>query len=306
MAFHGYGKQADVEQKSSRGPKGEAPRGFLYSEQLGKDSRNYLPTVFLPKDTKDREFIILDDIKSDNDSQFAALVHQFWYGNKGDNIVTSLEGIDERGCPYAHALRERPMGGGDFRPRLAAAVWLLTVIEVDPFTYERGPNQGKTVGSKRKILVIPRGRMANSKVSRVEEFMNYATKIKGGLRLAPFLVSRPSGSPAKIGATWWPSERQSVEELRARFAKDAEFYGFKSVDDYLKPIDYKTVCKPRTYEEAKRLAPFIEADRRANPSKFNRLDEDETADETGTAPATQGDAYEGPDKAADEGATLPF
>ena len=305
MAFHGYGKQADVEQKApsgKRGPGGEAPRSFVLSEKL-KDKRNYLPMVFLPREVKDREYIVLDDIKTGDDPQFGALIHQFWYNNKGDNAVVSLEGVDERGCPFSQALRERPEKGGDFRPRFASSVWLLSVIELSEFTYERGANQGKTVHSRRLLLPVPRGRTANSKVSRVEEFMNFATKLKGGLRLQRFQVSRTAGqTAAKIGTTWWPTQEPISPELKAKLTQDAAFYGFASVEDYLKPVDYKTVCKPNTYEDAARLAPFIEADRRANPGKFSNLNDEEGGTE---AAAPRGDAYEGPDK-ANEGDTLPF
>lgn len=302
MAFQGYGSQADVEQRSKggRGPRGEKPRGFVYTEEVGKDKRNFLSLVFVPKDAKDREYIILDDIKSKDDPQFAALIHHFWYNGRGDNVVTSLEGIDERGCPYSHALRERSDRGGDFRPRLASAVWFLTVLDMNPFTYERGPNAGKTVRSRRLLLPVPRGRTANSKVSRVEEFMNFATKLKGGLRFQTFQVT---GGASKIGQTWWPTMQAStIDELRKKFAADAAFYGFTSVDDYLKPADYHTVCKPKGYEDAKRLAAFIEADRRENPSKFNRLDDEPTAsDADEDAPASNAAST-----SEEEGSTLPF
>jgi hypothetical protein len=306
MAFHGYGKQAEAEQKSGgrKGPSGEAPRGFIYFEKL-KDKRNFLTMVFMSREVKDREYIVLDDIKNKDSPQFGVLVHQFWYGGKGDNVVTSLEGVDERGCPFSQALRERLKAGGDFLPRFASSVWLLSVIEMDEFTYEKGPNAGKTVYSRRRLLPVPRGRTANSKVSRVEEFMNFATKLKGGLRLQRFQVSRTAGqTAAKIGTTWWPTQEAITPDLKAKLTKDAEFYGFASLEDYLKPVDYKTVCQPYTYEEATRLAKFVEADRLANPGKFSDLN-DEGGAEVGEK-VEHGDAYEGPDPKPEEGETLPF
>jgi len=298
MAFQGHGTQAAAEQ-ADKGPKGEAPLGFNFFERLSGEKRGYINPLYIAKNVKDREVIILDDISSQQSPQFAALVHQFAYNGRFDNIVTSLEGVDERGCPFSNARRERDVKTKKVRPKLASAVWLLTGLEKNPFTYEKGPNAGKTVTYRRVLICVPRGRMPNSKVSRVEEFMNFATKLKGGLRLRTFQVSRSGADmSSKIGDTWWPlQEITGVAEMRKLVAADADLFGY-TVDQYLAPADYMTVCKPMKFETAQRLAKFVEDFRRDNPSPYDRF-----PDEGKTAPI-HGDAYEAPP--SDEGSTIPF
>jgi hypothetical protein len=299
MAFQGHGTQAAAEQGSG-GARGEAPTNFSYFERLSGEKRGYLNPLYIAKNVKDREIILLDDISSQQSPQFAALVHQFAYNSRFDNIVTSLEGVDERGCPFSNARRERDMKTKKVRPRLASAVWLLTGIEVNPFTYEKGPNAGKTVTGRRVLVCVPRGRTPNSKVSRVEEFMNFATKLKGGTRLRSFQVSRSGGDmSSKIGDTWWPlQDVVPIAEMRKRFAADADLYGY-TIDQYLAPADYMSVCKPMKFEVAQRLAKFVEDFRRDNPSQYDRF-----PDEGPAAAPVHGDAYEAPP--ADEGSTIPF
>jgi len=299
VGFQGYGNQADSDIKRSSNRNG-APRGFFYSEPLPNDKRHFLNLFEIPKGTKDRQVILLDDIKTENDPQFAALVHMFWYA-KRSCVLTSLEGVDERGCPISHALRQRPARGGDLEPKMASSVWFLTALDVQTFTYQRGAHAGRTVNSRRVLIPVPRGRAKNSKVSRVEEFMNYAIKLKG-LRLQPFLVSRSEGeTAAKIGDTWWAErDRLDLNDMRRRFAADAELFGFATVDDYLAPVDYFSVMKPKTYEELKKAAVFIEQDRRDNPSRFNRLDDDAPAATASERVTTSTIEVE------DEGDSLPF
>lgn len=306
MAFQGYGNQADSEIKRPSNRGGE-PRGFNYTEPLPNDKRHYLNLFELNKGEKDRQVILLDDIKSEEDPQFAALIHAFWYKNRSNNIITSLEGIDERGCPISHALRRRPIKGGAFEPRMASSVWFLTALDLQPFTFERGPRSGQSVQSRRVLIPVPRGRTKNSKVSRVEEFMTFAQKL-GGLRFQTFQVSRGTDqTAAKIGDIWWPTRQQiDITELRRRFAHDAEVYGFPTVDDYLKPVDYFNVMKPKSYDELKKAVEFIEADRRQSKSPYDRLDDDVPAATSGRVPARS----EVPASVAaaddDEGSDLPF
>lgn len=299
MAFQGYGSQANQKQARSGGASGDRPFAFGYSEMLPGDRRYNLGMFSLPRGVKDREVIILDDIKSVDDPMFAALVHQFWYNGR-PAALTSLEGIDERGCPIAHALRTRRAPDSPYEPKLASAVWLLTVLEMTPYTYTAGPNKGKTVNSRRSLLAVPRGRVPNSKVSRVEEFTNFATKIPGGLRLQVFQVSRGEGDRSPKIGSWWPTHnRRQIHELREQIAADAELYGFATADDYLAPVNYHEVVKPRDYDYLKRAAAFIEADRRTSKSAYDRLDDEPT---TSHAPAHGTPTAE----IEDEGAVIPF
>lgn len=275
MAYVGHGSQMKEMERGAFG-RGGAPFSFGFYEQVG-ERKAMLPILYLPKNTKNRRIVILDDIKSEEDVQFVArLIMGFKYNGRFGNAVVSLNGVDERGCPFGDALQRKNDKTGAMEPQRGSRVWLLTAIEETTFTYKQGARKGQTVVNPRRAVPVPLGEFPQSKVSRAAEFMNFAVR-QGGLRGCVFEVSRGAGdTSSRIGdpGMWYPVGKLSEAELRSKYGQCAQSNGY-GVDQYLAPADYFSVFKPMPFDDAVKAAKAIRASNGATqPADEVPADED--------------------------------
>jgi hypothetical protein len=137
--------------------------------------------------------------------------------------------------------------------------WVATAIKLQPWTFQKGPLEGKTIPYQRTMLLVPE--------SQYEDFMEKREtyKDKGGLRGMIFNVSREDKQrSSKIGTSWnWTGERLTDEEMMERFADAAAMYGLP-VEEYCKPYDYEKVLREFTPDEMKSACAWIAAERGIN------------------------------------------
>lgn len=234
--FSGAGGPPPAKIHSPGGGGGKWPR-FGFSEKVnGKDKQTGKPTTYdrriftwkLSVGERDRQILLLDAPGKEN--RFSLYLHEFVAPDgKFGSRLASIHRQDPLGDPLNEALGEEP-----------GWAWALTGIDLQSYT---NPEKPDVVYGFKRTLVLVRDRQKG-------EFLTME-KMGEGLRGRIFSVSRADDKQsAKIGTTWDPVERLTEEQMRERFAKDAEEYGLP-LDRFLQPFAYKEMFKP--FDRAKLL-----------------------------------------------------
>jgi hypothetical protein len=147
--------------------------------------------------------------------------HSKFINGKWDNLVC-LNGVPGNPpCPICE------LGGKDAKPAL---VWYLTVLNLTPYTINKGQNKGKVIQCQRQLFVAKQGTM---------EKLTFKAQALGGLTGKKFLVGRlqgqnPQFKPPSVGTEFEAIEAYSQQEL-------VQLYGENSQPaDYQKEIPFYT------------------------------------------------------------------
>jgi hypothetical protein len=214
--------------------------GF-YEETLkeNKDKQRIskrVKTWYVPPGGKEKPCLVLDPLGK----RYAIRLHEFTGpdGRKGSMVRDISRAEPTRGDPVADAIGKE-----------GRWYWCLTCIDLGSFTPTEGNNKGKTYSHFRRLLLIPH--------YKYEDMKGIEEKDPEGWRGRKFAVSRDEDTKScKIGTLWYPDGKLSDAEMAELCAEAAERYGL-SPEDFTKPIDYDTVLKAPTFEEAEKIAQQI-------------------------------------------------
>lgn len=227
--FSGAGGPPPAKISSPGGGGGKWPR-FGFSEKVqGKDKQTGKPTMYdrrvfawkLNPGESDRQILILDPPGKEN--RFSLYLHEFTApdGRFGSRLA-SIHRQDPQGDPLNEALGEEP-----------GWAWALTGIDLQRYTNTEKPDV--VYGFKRTLVLVR---------DRQKETFLTMEKMGDGLRGRIFKVSRESDKQSpKIGTSWDPIERLSEDQMRERFASDAEQYGIP-IEKFVAPFNYREMFKP--------------------------------------------------------------
>lgn len=237
MSFQGAGGPP-VRTKSegrSTGGGGAWPE-FGFSETIGGKQRR-LPSFSIKASEPGRRLLILDHYGDQH--RFAALIHTFkgrdgkWY-----NMLASPHRTDPLGDPMNEALLD-----DNGNPKEPSWAWVLTAIDIDGRPPTK-PN-GKVYKNQRTLVLVSEKQA--STFSSME-------RIGKGFRGRIFKVTRSDAQMSfRIGDSWEPLDQLSEDEMRVQFAGAAQEAGVP-IDDFLKPVDYKTVLAPLPREKLLEIA----------------------------------------------------
>jgi hypothetical protein len=208
--------------------------------------------------TKNQPILALDDFQ-DMGNSYSINIHMFNLRGTKDNIVVCpMTESDPRPCPLCEALNK-------------TSSWYecLTAIDRQEYTFERKDKDTGKMGSvtytdlRRLVLVT------NTWSQRMSVNSERAKGWRGSL----FEVSRSEpvkkfergkevlsykDSP-RIGDVWYFTEKYDEEKMKAELEKRAANYGMP-VEQFIQPINYDVVLKPKSHQELTQIANDIKSD----------------------------------------------
>lgn len=222
-----------------QGNRRDAAYGFDETITKTKDGKQVqyqqrLKPWFVRRSGKDKPITMLDP----TGPRFTVRLHVFVGpdGKKG-SMVRAIK--DPRGDPIAQAL------GSD-----GTWYWVLTGIDRSKFIPQDGSNKGKVYTNFRRLVLVT--------AQQYDDMVGIEEKDPDGWRGRNFDVSREASQTSyKIGTTWYPTSKMTDAEMHEQFAEAAEHYGL-TVEQFCSPVDYATILKPPTYEEALKIAQRLE------------------------------------------------
>jgi hypothetical protein len=208
---------------------------------------------FLKRGADARETVKKEEHKADLQKESYGKMFRFWMNEDTERKITFLDGdLDADGLldvtiGYEHRIKlngrsENFMCTADTDKSVACPLCergdspstmmvYLTVIDHTPYTVQSGKNQGKVISNSRKLFAC--------KKTTHKTLMKQAAK-RGGLVGCTFDVSRGGDKSAAVGDTFEFVEKQSLEELAAK-------YNIPLTD--VQPADYENELSYRTPDE---------------------------------------------------------
>lgn len=200
--------------------KGKDAKQALAEEEAraekAKSEQGKLWRFWMPEDS-DRKITFLDGDLDDEGMLDIPMFHEHFVKVNGqsENYVCTME--SEGFCPICNK--------GDSKPAL---VGIMTVIDHTPYKVQSGQNAGKVYKDRKKLFV--------AKKQTVRMLSKLAVK-RGGLRGVTFDVSRTGDKSAGVGNQFDFDEKQTLEELMAKYELKAEDV---EAADYDEEITYRS------------------------------------------------------------------
>jgi len=243
--FQGAGAPP-VRSPSEKGGSGGGGGGgwpeFGFAEKRPDGSERRITNFFLKLGESGRRLLLLDHYGDQH--RFAAMIHTFkGRDGKFNNMLASVHRTDPLGDPMNEVVSTEG-------PKEPSWVWALTAIDIDG----RPNKNGKTYKNQRTLVLVTE--------KQRDQFLSMERLAKG-FRGHIFKVSRPNDQKSfKIGTSWESIEQLSEEAMRTEFAGAAQSQNM-TVDDFLKPFDYKTMFKPLPREKLVQIAADLGRSRKA-------------------------------------------